>query len=268
MMLRLDASIWAIILNLDKKMLVIYTDKHTNRLGYTLNFIFKDVLKIDYMVTLSKETFIAEKGAKLSYSQEPVYEELHLTQTNLLFETDINNIDLNFFEKEGFPFLFRSYNQDDFLEFDVFAAVFYMISRYEEYMPFVADKHGRFSPEDSVAVEHNFLEKPVVDIWINILKNKILEKYPNEKFSQRIFSFLNTIDVDMAYCYKGKGMYRGMGGFIRDLINRDFSACKDRLKVIFLGKKDPYNCFDFLQTIISKNALKTLIFYLIASSSD
>lgn len=249
-------------------MLVIYIDKHTNRLGYTLNFIFKDVLKIDYMVTLSKETFIAEKGAKLSYSEEAVYDELHLTHSNLLFETDITNFDLNYFEKDGVPFLFRTCTQDDILDFDVFAAVFYMISRYEEYLPFIADKHGRFSSEDSLAVEHNFLEKPVVNIWIDMLKNKILEKYPNEVFMQKKFSFLNSIDVDMAYYYKGKGLYRSIGGFLRDLIKRDFTSCKERIKIDFFGKEDPYNCFAFLQNHICKNSLKTLIFYLMAPSSD
>ncbi|MCF0210974.1 MAG: hypothetical protein HUK18_06685, partial [Bacteroidales bacterium] len=52
-------------------MLVIYIDKQTNRLGYTINLLFKDVLGVEFMVTTSKETFIAEKGAKLSYSASP-----------------------------------------------------------------------------------------------------------------------------------------------------------------------------------------------------
>ncbi len=249
-------------------MLVIYTDKHSNRLGYTLSFIFKDVLKIDYMVTLNKDTFIAEKGIKLSYSEQAIYDELHITRTNLLFETDIINWDLNYFEKEGIPYLFKSYGKEDFLDFDVFAAVFYMISRYEEYLPFIADKHGRFSAEESLAFEYNFLEKPVVDIWINKFKDKILEKYPEEIFLQNKFSFINTIDVDMAYYYRGKGLYRSVGGFIRDVVKGDFYSCWERIKVVFFHKQDPYDCFAFLQCAISKNELKTLIFYLIASCSD
>ncbi len=250
-------------------MLVIYIDKQTNRLGYTINFIFKDLLKTDFMVTTSKETFIAEKGAKLSYSSEAVYDELHITPVSLLYETDISNVDVDFFEEDNIPYIFRTYNKEDVLNFDVFAAVFYMVSRYEEYLPFISDKHSRFSSDDSLAHQKGFLKKPVVDIWARILREKLLERYPADiVFQDKHFSFLNTIDVDMAFYYKGKGLYRGVGGFVRDLLRRDFSSCMERVKIDFFGKKDPYDCFSFLQNSITHNSLNTLIFYLMSLSSD
>jgi len=220
------------------------------------------------MVTTSKETFIAEKGAKLSYSKESIYDELHISPVGLLYETDISNIEVGFFEENNIPYIFRTYNKEDVLNFDVFAAVFYMISRYEEYLPFISDKHSRFSSEDSLAYQKHFLKKPVVDIWANILKEKILEKYPDTVFQSKKFSFLNTIDVDMAFYYKGKGLYRSVGGFFRDLLNRDFSACMERIKIDLFGKTDPYNCFPFLQNSITRNSLNTLMFYLISLSTD
>ncbi len=249
-------------------MLVIYIDKQTNRIGYTINFVFKDLLKTDFMITTSKETFVAEKGAKLSYSEEPIYDELHISPADLLYETDISAIDVDYFTENDTPFLFRTYNKDDILNFDVFAAIFYMVSRYEEYLPFISDKHSRFSAGDSLAFQKGFLDKPIVNIWAGLLKEKILQRYPDVVFRNSTFSFLNTIDVDMAFYYKGKGLYRGIGGFLRDLIHKDFSSCIERIKVDFFGKHDPYNCFSYIQESISKYDLNTLMFYLISLSSD
>ena len=138
-------------------MLVIYIDRPTNRLGYTINFIFKDLLATDFMVTTSKETFIAEKGAKISYCEKAVYDEIHISSSPLLFKTEIADTEADFLEKNGIPYLFNTYSKDDALGFDIFAATFYLISRYEEYLPSISDKHSRFRAEDSLAYQKNFL---------------------------------------------------------------------------------------------------------------
>lgn len=249
-------------------MLVIYIDKQTNRLGYTINLLFKDVLGVEFMVTTSKETFIAEKGAKLSYSASPIYDEIHITSKSLLFETSLSADSVETVEKEGIPCLFPNYNKNDSLGFDIFAASFYMVSRYEEYLPFKIDKHGRFTAKESIAYREGFLEKPIVNIWAGMLKSKLLEKYPDTEFRKTNFSFVNTIDIDMAYYYKHKGFYRNLGGSVRDVLHRDFNSIRQRFRVLFLGKQDPYMCNDFIQTINTRYGIKTLLFYLFASRTD
>ena len=74
--------------------------------------------------------------------------------------------------------------------------------------------------------------------------------------------------MDMAYYYREKGLYRGSGGFVRDILHKDFSSCKERLLVNFFNKHDPYDCFSYLQTMIMKYGLKTIVFYLMSMSSD
>ncbi|MBQ0113038.1 MAG: polysaccharide deacetylase family protein [Bacteroidales bacterium] len=249
-------------------MLVIYIDRQTNRLGYTINLLFKEILGVDFMVTTSKETFIAEKGEKFSYSVNSIYDEIHITSTNLLFETSVNNFEVDCFEKDGVPCLFRTYGKNDSLNFDVLSAIFYMVSRYEEYLPFMPDKHSRYSAKESIAYRKGFIEKPVVNIWANMLKNVILEKYPEMNFAKKTFSFTNTIDVDMAYYYKGKGLYRSLGGCFRDLLRRDFHSIGERVKVLLFGKQDPYDCFEFIKEIHTQYKLKTILFYLFAFRTD
>lgn len=249
-------------------MLIIYIDRQTNRLGYTINFIFKELLGVDFMVTTSKETFIAEKGEKFSYCSAPIYDEMHLTPVPLLFNTDIANVETDYLNENGVSCLFATYHKDDILKFDVFAATFYMVSRYEEYLPFKPDKHLRFAATDSIAYQKKFLDKPVVNIWAQMLKEKFLERYPDMVFAKKSFTFLNTIDVDMAYYYKGKGLYRSLGGFCRDLLHRDFSSCVERVFVDLFRKKDPYDCFSYIRSVQSRYGLDTLLFYLLDFTSD
>ncbi|MBO6118343.1 MAG: polysaccharide deacetylase family protein [Bacteroidales bacterium] len=248
-------------------MLLIYTDRQTNRLGYTINLIFNELLGVDYMVTTSTDQFIALSGAKLSYCKNKIYDELHIACKDLLFETNIYSFDTECITEDSVPKIFINRESDDSLGFDVFAAVFYMVSRYEEHLPFIKDEHSRFCATDSIAYKNGFLDKPVVNIWAECLKKELAAKYPELKFKKREFNFVNTIDVDQAYSYKGKGLYRSLGGLARDISKKDFRACIDRIKVLLTLEKDPYDCFDYLLNVKTKYKLNTIFFFLFARHS-
>ena len=66
-----------------------------------------------------------------------------------------------------------------FKSFDIFAASFYLLSRYEEFLPHVKDDYGRFLATESIAFKHDFLKQPVVDIWAYKLKSVLEEKFDN-----------------------------------------------------------------------------------------
>ena len=55
------------------------------------------------------------------------------------------------------------------LPFDVFAASFYLISRYEEYLPHEKDMYGRYAHENSLAYKERFLQLPLINIWLTEL---------------------------------------------------------------------------------------------------
>src|SRR6185503_7394849 len=101
-------------------MLLLYTHQITNRVRYTFNLIFKSILEIDLEITADKAKFIKYTGAKISYAAKPVENELFFQSSELLFETGLKPI-----------------NE---LPEDMFAISFFIASRYEEYLPFEADK--------------------------------------------------------------------------------------------------------------------------------
>jgi hypothetical protein len=243
-------------------MLLIYVDKLTNRLGYTLNLVFKELMSIKYSITIDKEYFTQYNGPKFSYTTQPIADELFLLNSPLLFQTIIEMTEVGYFEKNNTPYLFRLYSKDSICDFDVLAACFYLVSRYEEYLPYVKDKHSRFKAEDSLAYKKGFLKKPVVNIWVEEFKNRILERYPELSSQNNHYSYLNTIDIDSAYSYTCKGFSRNLFGFLRDLMKGKLSLCFERLKVLLKIEKDPYNTFDFIISLIEKYNLSTIFFVL------
>lgn len=133
-------------------MILIYVDKITNRLGYTLNLIFKDILGVEHTITTNKENFKDYQGAKLSYCKNRINDEPFIYSTDLLFETTIEIKDIDVFYFDQNPAIFRTYAKDTIIPFDILAASFYFVSRYEEYLPFIQDKHGRYRYEEKLSL--------------------------------------------------------------------------------------------------------------------
>ncbi len=243
-------------------MLLIYVNKVTNRLGYTLNLIFKELMGLEYSITTNKEYFSEYEGFKFSYCKERISNEAFLYSSDILFQTTIEIVDLDYFEQNAQSYLFKVYSKDSILPYDVLAASFYMVSRYEEYLPFIQDSHNRFRSQDSIAFKKGFLTKPVVNIWVEELKAKLVNVYPTIHFAERFFSFTNTIDVDSAFAYQGKGFIRGVLGFGKDLVNNNFAACLQRIKVLLAREKDPYDTFDYIIAQNKEYRLNTIFFIL------
>lgn len=243
-------------------MILVYVDKITNRLGYILNLILKDILGIEYTITTNRENFANHIGAKFSYCKNRVKDEPFIYSTDLLFETTIEIKDLDVFYFEANPAIFRTYAKDSIIPFDILAASFYFVSRYEEYLPFIQDKHGRYRYEESLAFQNCFLQKPIVNIWVKNLGEKLKGIYPDLEFAKHYFRFYNTIDIDSAYSFKEKGMFRKLYGFAKDFFKGNLSECGYRFNVIFRGKTDPYDNFDYQISLIKKYKLKTIYFIL------
>ena len=167
-------------------MLIIYTHSLTPRVKYVFKQIFSEILGIEISFCLDKKEFQKTSLPKLSYSHSPIDNELFFQCHELLFEKGIIERNINVFNYNNLSCFF-SVNNSVF-PFDPFAASFFMISRYEEYLPHIKDIHGRFEAKESLAFKNNFLEKPIVDIWINLIKKELEKKYPKLFFPKKKIS--------------------------------------------------------------------------------
>ena len=144
-------------------MLLIYTHKVTPRLTFIFKQIFTRILDIQIEFTSRVEQFIAHDGMKFSYSKQALGNEMFIKSNDLLFDQGIDYLDINLGKWDDDLCFFPS-GGNSIIPFDIFAASFYLISRYEEYLPQVKDEFERFPAKESLAYRHKFLHKPVVDI--------------------------------------------------------------------------------------------------------
>jgi hypothetical protein len=156
--------------------------------------VFHDLLKVDYHITTDIDEFQSSDIPKFIYGEKAFSDDLFFNSSGLLFDRGVDNIELESFDHNGINAFFPVFDNQSALPFDVFSAIFYLVSRYEEYQPFVRDGHGRFTANLSRSAELGILDKPVVNIWALEIKKIILDKYPKFQFTD-INSGLPTIST-------------------------------------------------------------------------
>jgi len=181
---------------------------------------------------------------------------------NILIGAGIENIDVEHIDYEGDKALFPIYDKNSALPFDVFSAIFYLVSRYEEYQPYVPDIHGRFTAHLSISVELNILHKPMVNIWAGLIKKIITDKFTDFAFPILTYRFRPTYDIDSAYAYSQKGLVRSIGGYFRSLKEFEWNDIIQRSRVLFSGFKDPFDTYDLQIEYQRKYNLKPKYFFL------
>jgi len=233
---------------------------------YTFKHICKRILGIEVRFTSKVEDFIAHDSLKMSYTKQPLSNELFIRSNELLFENGLSDIDINVQQWDTTKGFFPTGERSD-LPFDIFAASFYLLSRYEEYLPHVKDDYGRFLASESLAYEHKFLHQPVVDIWAYKLKAVLSIRFPNYVFPERQYTVQPVIDVPTAYYFKYKGFLRTIGGTINDLRRLRIKQLYFRYLVLFGFKRDPYDTFKWIVRKQKQYDFKFMVLFLIGDYS-
>jgi hypothetical protein len=243
-------------------MILVYTHKITPRIRYVFKHILTRILLIPIDFTTKVEEFVAHNGPKLTYTKVPLGKEFFIKSNELLFEQGVNDLEINIQKWDAIPCFFATGGKS-VMPFDIFAASFYLITRYEEYLPHVKDIHGRYTAEESLAFKHDFLEKPVVDIWAYKLLDALKEKFPDYQYKEREYRFISTIDVDNAYAYKYKSLLRSVGGFMNDLFSFRILNLWVRFAVVTRIQKDPFDTFNKIIKVQNQYKIDTIFFFLV-----
>ncbi|PKP53300.1 MAG: hypothetical protein CVT92_04630 [Bacteroidetes bacterium HGW-Bacteroidetes-1] len=246
------------------KDLLIYVPKITNRLQYAFDLVMGQQLGLKFRFSTNKLDFESFEGLKIIYGSEPIGNALFFKAGELLFEREISSQELKPFDFESIKAYFPVYHNKSAAPFDIFAAIFYLVSRYEEYLPSVRDMHGRFEANSSCLFEHGLLQKPVVNIWCNWLGRLLEQSFPGLKIIQNSYSYTPTYDIDAAWAYLHKGLYRSAGAYLRDIINLDFQEIKNRNHVLSGTIKDPFDTFKFQFELQKQHHLRPIYFILFA----
>ena len=247
-------------------MLLVYTHKITPRLIYAFKHICTRILQIPVQFTTAVDEFIVHDSLKLSYTTKPLGKELHIKSQEVLFEQGITDMEINVQNWKNTKCYFPTGTAST-LPYDIFAATFVLLSRYEEYLPHVKDSQGRFPASESLGYQKEFLQQPVIDIWAFIFKDVLAEKFPKYAFVDRKFKIQAIVDVEQAYDFYQIGIMREFGGVFRDLLQLQFSRIWMRLQVNLGLRKDPYDTFSWLINVQKKAKNRFIYFFQVGDYS-
>ena len=247
-------------------MVVLYAENITPRLLYIIDFFSTQLFDHSIQVTSDITQFGESVLPRVNYSStETGDEEFFIRNTALLFETGIKFQEIDCFELNFHKVFFQTSGD---LPYDIFAASFYLLSRYEEYLPFQKDEYGRYAYTNSLAYKENFLHLPLVNIWLEEFKRALKRKFPTISFKRQQFKCIISYDIDIAYSYLHKGLIRNLGGFAKSLVNGYWSSASDRVNVLRRKKRDPYDCYEWLDALHLYCRLKPYYFFLVAGKTS
>ncbi len=143
---------------------------------------------------------------------------------------------------------------------DIFASCFFMLTRWEEYVNKIRDKHERFITYQSLAYMHGFLDRPIVNEYVEMLWNMLKYLGVRQNRKKREYQLFLTHDVDHIYKWGTCANFiRHLAGDLiaRKSIKEFFRSTIYYLQVKFKIKNDPYDTFDYLMDVSDSLGVKS-----------
>lgn len=250
-----------------------------NERKYILSVFFNEFLGLEYeiyesdkncswKICLENDNMIIFKDAFFCKFQRDL-EYLSLENIPIYLEYIKNQ----FVPEDDIPVLFGSSNlyiSDNQIEcgIDVFASSFFMLARWEEYVNRKRDKHDRFLAKESLAFKHDFLYRPIVNEYIEMLKNMMLYLDKSLKFKQHHSKFFISCDVDEPFDHTVKNLQILAKTCAGDLIKRkSFCECAKRIRRYIFNKIGNYQydenyTFDWYMDICEKAKLQASFYFI------
>lgn len=243
--------------------ITIYVLQDTPRLRYVLDWLFTEQLRIGYHLTTDSGT--ADVTYCLFYGINKG--RLSMPSAGLLSETSIRPIKIPTGNWKELDTLYHYEGLGFVLPFDLFSAIFYLLSRYEEYADYEQDKHGRYPHQQSILYKLGILETPIIDKWVYQFR-LLLEEHFSIRLPCNPFKFKPTYDIDIAWSYLHKSPKRLLAASVRDVLYGRFKIVSERIAVVSGKKADPYDSFLWLKELHEVHNLACHYFILATGHSS
>ena len=232
-------------------MIFLYCPQVSNRSLYVAAYLERS-LGLQVRAVSPSSLPLSDPCIILNHTGAPLQlKHISIFQSGLLQRSDISTVDIKVKLTGEFPTLFSSECGSYDIHFDLLAAVFYCLSRYEEYLPFIPDDHGRFCSNQSWASEYDLIETPIVEIWMYHLKKVIAKEYPHVQFKKQEFEIRPTVDIDTAWAYSRRSIGANLGRLTKGLLTFDLMRSLTIMKAI-TKREDPFDTFQLLSELLSE----------------
>ena len=270
------------------KLIIITSNKCLSEKKYIYDTIMVDILGLEYSIEVNND-FIGTQIYNLGNQEKKLFmpdiffshaSENWLFKNSNLPLSSSAELDLgrpNMIGNSKIPVIFgQKSEQGDwfkisidscYLGLDIFGSSFFMLSRYEEAVSSNFDKFGRFSYFSSVAFSKNFIDRPIINEYIELLSEFIREIDPSIKYKKHEFKCHITHDVDIPLRHAFAPWYKTVGGLIRELSRLKFRDAYSRVHQWISVKHgnfecDPYNTFDWILNAVESVGLRSTFYFI------
>lgn len=161
--------------------------------------------------------------------------------------------------------------QDEFgvmIGIDIAGSAFFMLTRYEEVVIQTRDRHQRFPASASLAYQEGFLDRPIINEYVEILWWGIQQLWPDLPRKARLFQVMLSHDVDwplgIVYAPLSKLLKNAVGDV---LYRKSFSLLTRRIQsciAVYKGDTDAdlNNTFDWIMDVSERLNLKSAFYFI------
>lgn len=253
---------------------IYYPRTFTSERNYIIDIIFDEFLGLayekvdyedsDYKIILDNNASLVIRDAFFSCQEEENYLKLENIPSEISFGKN------RFIVESDIPILYGNDEINITQEgitcgIDLFASTFFMLTRWEEYVNKARDMHNRFPAAASTAFKNSFIDRPVVNEYVEMLWNMLVHLGIGQKRKERKFDIILTHDVDHLSYWKGP--IRSLQVLGADLLKRrNFPLFLRNLAGLIRVKtgnqKDPFDTFDYIMDLSEEANIKSRFYYM------
>ena len=255
-------------------MKIEYNSNFSSEKKYVFNCLFNYFLGLKYEVvindTIEGYRIVLKNGAIIEMADSFFF---RITKDNYLSRDFIPHNILsiqNVFSNEVELMVLYGDNEcnvlDNFIKLgsDIIASTFFMLTRWEEYVIEIRDSHNRFSAYESVAYKNGFLNRPIINEYVEFIWAMLKYLGINQERRNRAFRIIPTHDVDLPRMWwNGFDFVKSIGG---DLLKRHSLKSTISNTLAYFKKlkngRDPFDTFDYLMDLSEENNLISHFFFM------
>jgi peptidoglycan/xylan/chitin deacetylase (PgdA/CDA1 family) len=159
------------------------------------------------------------------------------------------------------------------LGIDVFGSAFFLLARYEEAVISTRDHLDRFPAGASIATRHGFLDRPIIDEYVELLWSALVRLVPGLMRRTSRFRIAPSHDVDEP----SRDAFRGLRAVLKESAGDLLKRHRVRRAMqgpwhwlrgqIALHPRDAYNTFDRLMDLSESQGTKSTFFFMSGASN-
>lgn len=164
--------------------------------------------------------------------------------------------------------VFETVGGNTYCHYDILGLAYWCLNRLEEIGVDTLDNHGRYFYKESHAFRYGYLEFPIVDQWLDILRQVILRSWPEIKLKEHKYEMVVTHDVDRPSRYL---FCKSFSQFFKFALY-DLKVDKNLLAFVksfwsYVNKEelhpfDPYNTFEWIMDVSERNNIISRFYFI------